>query len=192
MTVKYLAQIETPTDYIMYLVDGIIRVPFDPSNTDYQNVQKWIAEGNEPEPAYTQEEIGRYETESRFDRFEQILADKATGLKRIAIDKPYMKNPRAIDAKYQVYGQLYNIAKKGLMGDSGDAVILKHEERAALAARWTILLNEVRSSIQVKIERGDPAVDQLLDAAEEVQLTESGLTDEKFEELKNIFCKDMI
>ena len=26
-------------------------IPFDPDNTDYQEYLKWVAEGNEPEPA---------------------------------------------------------------------------------------------------------------------------------------------
>jgi len=26
-------------------------IPFDPDNTDYQEYLKWLAEGNEPEPA---------------------------------------------------------------------------------------------------------------------------------------------
>ena len=26
-------------------------IPFDPDNTDYQKYLKWVAEGNQPEPA---------------------------------------------------------------------------------------------------------------------------------------------
>ncbi len=56
-TVKYIANIDTPTDYIGYLVDGSINVPMDSKNRDYREVQNWIAEGNTPEDAYTQEEL---------------------------------------------------------------------------------------------------------------------------------------
>jgi hypothetical protein len=31
-------------------------IPFDPDNTDYQEYLKWVAEGNQPEPAETQDQ----------------------------------------------------------------------------------------------------------------------------------------
>jgi hypothetical protein len=31
--------------------DVVLLIPFDPDNTDYQEYLKWLAEGNEPEPA---------------------------------------------------------------------------------------------------------------------------------------------
>ena len=60
-TVKYQANIETPTTYTGYLVNGTMNVPLDPENGHYQMVQAWINEGNTPEPAYTQEELDEYE-----------------------------------------------------------------------------------------------------------------------------------
>ncbi len=59
-TVKYQADIETPTTYIGYLVDGTKNVPIDSSNRDYQKVQVWISEGNIPVLAYTQAELDKY------------------------------------------------------------------------------------------------------------------------------------
>ena len=31
-----------------------VQIPFDPDNTDYQAYLKWLAEGNQPEPAEEQ------------------------------------------------------------------------------------------------------------------------------------------
>ena len=39
-----------PTQAIMRLSDNS-SIPFDPTNTDYQEYLKWVAEGNEPLPA---------------------------------------------------------------------------------------------------------------------------------------------
>ena len=63
MIVKYTAEIDTPTVPTGYKVNGNKFVPFDEGNLDYQEVQEWIAEGNEPEPAYTQDELDKYESD---------------------------------------------------------------------------------------------------------------------------------
>ena len=37
---------------IRWVSEGIdMGIPFNPDNTDYQEYLKWLAEGNEPEPA---------------------------------------------------------------------------------------------------------------------------------------------
>ena len=39
-----------------YLLNGSMSVPNDEGNRDYQDIQEWVAEGNTPEPEFTQAE----------------------------------------------------------------------------------------------------------------------------------------
>jgi len=60
MKVKYTADIEAPIVHTGYLVDDIMFVPMNQDNRHYKQIQDWIAEGNTPEPAYTQDELDTY------------------------------------------------------------------------------------------------------------------------------------
>lgn len=40
-----------------YLLNGTMHVPMAPGNSDYSAILQWIAEGNTPEPEFTDEEI---------------------------------------------------------------------------------------------------------------------------------------
>ena len=55
LTVK--EQVDETGKLIGYLVNGISSVPLSTANTEYREVKYWIAAGNTPEPAYTEEEI---------------------------------------------------------------------------------------------------------------------------------------
>ena len=41
---------ENTINVVLRLSDNAF-IPFDPANTDYQEYQRWLAEGNEPLPA---------------------------------------------------------------------------------------------------------------------------------------------
>jgi hypothetical protein len=41
---------QTEPSCVIRTIDGAC-IPFDPDNTDYQKYLKWVAEGNQPEPA---------------------------------------------------------------------------------------------------------------------------------------------
>ena len=41
-----------------YLLNGVIHVPGNaPGNKEYELIKQWLAEGNEPEPEFTKEEL---------------------------------------------------------------------------------------------------------------------------------------
>ncbi len=59
-TVKDQADINTPTVLTGYLLNGNHSVPLSQGNKEYRAIQEWIAEGNTPEVAYTQEQLVDY------------------------------------------------------------------------------------------------------------------------------------
>ncbi len=59
-TVKYQADIQTPTTYTGYIVNGSKSVPMAQGNRDYREVQKWMTRGNIPQPAYTSQQLEEY------------------------------------------------------------------------------------------------------------------------------------
>ena len=69
-----------------YLLNDNMSVPNAPGNRHYQMIQKWIAEGNTPEPEYTPEELAAKEAleaeeaakqEALKKEYEEFLAWKA-------------------------------------------------------------------------------------------------------------------
>jgi len=70
MKVKELRNIET-NKLTGYLLNGTF-VPLDPFNRHYQEVQKWIKEGNQVEPAYTEEERLEYFKNKKIKQLKSI------------------------------------------------------------------------------------------------------------------------
>ena len=131
----------------------------------------------------TPEEIRR----ARYLRLARIFAEKATGLKRIAIDKPYM-TAKAIDDQYAAYEAMYEAAKRGLYDEAKNAEIIAANESAkALVAPANLLLNAVRSKLEVLIAADTDGIDKMLDAAEAVSLGRDDLTPGKLAEIKGAF-----
>lgn len=69
-----------------YLLNDNVFVPIIPGNRHYQMIQKWIAEGNTPEPEFTAEELAAKEAleaeeaakqEALKKEYEEFLAWKA-------------------------------------------------------------------------------------------------------------------
>jgi hypothetical protein len=51
----------------------------------------------------------------RFTKLEEIFTDKVLGLKKLAINKPFMTNKEAINDQYRVYEEMYKNAKAGFL-----------------------------------------------------------------------------
>jgi len=105
-TVKYIADIETPTEYTGYLVDGTINVPMADCNRHYKEVQEWVAGGNTIEPAYTQDELDEYATNKTIELNRNMLraGNELTQANIVALDvgvEPQIKDKPAHDSWVQ-------------------------------------------------------------------------------------------
>lgn len=124
----------------------------------------------------------------RFQRLEKIFSNKTLGLKKLAIDKDWMTNAETINDQYRVYEEMYKNALKGYYDDATNQAIIQANETAKqLTAPITLLLNTVRSKLQVMIENDESNIDELLKEAENISLSKSDLTPEKIQEIKDIF-----
>jgi hypothetical protein len=91
-TVKYKALIEEPYTYLGYIVNSKVVVPLDDGNGAYQDVVRWINEGNSPSNAFTQAEIDEYEAKEIKKKQESLMkGGQLVGLEndsRISVGSP--------------------------------------------------------------------------------------------------------
>jgi len=124
--------------------------------------------------------------QGRYSRLQIIFAQKANGLKKIAIDKPYMVEDKAIGEQYNSYEALYQQALKGFFDDAtNQSIIAANEAAKAKVAAVNLMLNAIRSMIEQMIEADDDRADQMLDAAEAVEAVD--ITPEVIADIKTKF-----
>jgi len=124
----------------------------------------------------------------RYSKLDRIFTKAERGIRKLSIDKDYLKSDSAINAQIQTYEAMYKNAKRGLYDeDTNNAIIQANENAKALVAPIILLMNNVRSLIAYKIETEADDVDALLELAGSVKLEKDELTEEKLEELKEAF-----
>ena len=133
-------------------------------------------------------EILQREKKRRFATLTHIFNKKTLGLKKIAIDKPWMDSSEAVENQYRVYEEMYRNAKAKRYDDATNKSIVEANEAMQVAlAEITLLLNTIRSVLERAIERNHEDVETLLQAAADISLTKEEITDEKIAEIKAIF-----
>ena len=67
-----------------YLLNGVIHVPGNaPGNKEYELIKQWLAEGNEPEPEFTEEELQITSINKQIQEAKIYLADTAWYVERL-------------------------------------------------------------------------------------------------------------
>lgn len=61
------------TNSVKRLADGAC-IPFADGNRDYEEYKQWIAEGNTPEPEFTEAELAEQTKQVRISELKQLLA----------------------------------------------------------------------------------------------------------------------
>ena len=58
-----------------YLLNGSMSVPMADGNREYELIKQWLAEGNTPEPEFTEAELAEQARNKRIAELKQLLAD---------------------------------------------------------------------------------------------------------------------
>lgn len=114
---------------------------------------------------------------------QRVFSESEWKVKKLAIGKPWMTDPQAVNALYETYESLYSSALKGLFDEATNAAIIAaHEAAETAVAPVVLLMNDVRRAIEARIEAATPddyeEVQGLIAAAEAVTIPPEGVTDE--------------
>ena len=60
------------TESVKRISDGA-HIPFADGNRDYEEYKQWLAEGNEPEPEFTEEELARISLNKAIQEAQSLL-----------------------------------------------------------------------------------------------------------------------
>jgi hypothetical protein len=136
----------------------------------------------------TDTNLASYKMTGRFVELERIFNDKTQGLKKLAVDKPWMIDAEAINNQYRVYEEMYkNALASRYDATTNTAIITANEAAKAALADLTLVLNGVRAVIEVAISTDAPNADELLVQADGISLGMADLTHAKLGEIKTIF-----
>jgi len=83
-----------------YLVNGTLSVPKAEGNRHYKLVQEWIAEGNTPEPEFTEAELADQKKANDITEAKQYLAESDWIVTKIAEAQIEGLDITALKAKY--------------------------------------------------------------------------------------------
>lgn len=156
---------------------------------DGEMLKRFIEDcGGKENVIFEDETIKSFKKESHLKELELLIKQKTTGLKKLAINKPWMQNSEAVNDQYRVYEEMYKSAKNGNYDNAtNEAIIQANEASKALVAPVLLLLNSVRGVIEKAILENSDNVDELLIAARSVNLTKEELSSEKVAEIKASF-----
>ena len=89
------------TKSVKRLADGAC-IPFADSNRDYEEYKQWLAEGNTPEPEFTEAELAQQELEAKIAEAKAYLASTDYVVTKIAEAQALGEDTAPLLSKYQV------------------------------------------------------------------------------------------
>lgn len=85
-----------------YLLNGTMSVPKADGNIEYELVKQWLAEGNTPEPEFTEEELAQQVINAKVQEAKVYLANTDYIVTKIAEAQALVEDTIPLLSKYQV------------------------------------------------------------------------------------------